>query len=229
MSPLLHRDRQASSEATDAELLARVAARASDPAAARVAQETFYERHVRYLYGALLRSKPSLLRAAGQSAEDLVQETFHRAFDKAHTFEPGDADAGPDRARARTRAWLGRIASHLLCDHLGDRREVSATPFVERVSSEDVELGGDEAPASPTLELVTEGLAQLSDREQDILRVTALHLKAGDHQRLPNDVSAELARQWSTTSENVRAIRMRAMKKLRAFLTAKGALAPEAS
>ncbi len=210
----------------DAVLLARVARREAEPAAARAAQARLYERHVRYLYGVLLRSKKSLLDAAGLSAEDLVQETFHRAFEKAHTFQAAEArDA--DHETARTRAWLGRIASNLLADHLGKEREVSASPFIERVVCEGPD---DEAPPSqsPRVALVAEGLDQLSERERDVLRVSALHFRAGDHQRLPNAVSAELAGQWRTTSDNIRAIRMRAMKKLKAFLSSRGADAVEA-
>ena len=57
-----------------------------------------------------------------------------------------------------------------------------------------------------------------------MLRVTALHYRAGEeHQRLPNDVSAELATRWGTTNDNVRAIRVRAMKKLKALVAARSA------
>jgi DNA-directed RNA polymerase sigma subunit (sigma70/sigma32) len=66
---------------------------------------------------------------------------------------------------------------------------------------------------------VTEGLDELSEREQDVLRVTALYQRAGDHQRLPNAISAELALRWETTNENIRAIRSRALKKLSDFVT----------
>jgi len=53
-----------------------------------------------------------------------------------------------------------------------------------------------------------------------VLRVTALYHKAEGHNRLPNDVSAELAARWNTTNENLRAIRSRAMKKLRKAMEA---------
>jgi DNA-directed RNA polymerase sigma subunit (sigma70/sigma32) len=73
------------------------------------------------------------------------------------------------------------------------------------------------------LQLICDGLDQLTDREQDVLRITALYQKAGDaHQRLPNEASAELATRWGTTNENIRAIRSRAMKKLKAFLFSRG-------
>ena len=208
-------------QTSDADLLAAVSRHATDAAGARRAQGVFYVRHVRYLYAVLLRHKKNLLPIAGLSAEDLAQETFHRAFERAHTFEPGEGlDA--DRERMRARAWLGRIATNLLTDHLDSRREVSASPYLERVNCAAID---EEQPPSqsPRAILVSQGLDQLTERERDVLRVSALHYRAGEeHQRLPNAVSQELASRWSTTNENIRAIRVRAMKKLKAFLVAGG-------
>jgi RNA polymerase sigma factor (sigma-70 family) len=208
----------------DGELLATIASSSVDAAAQSRAQAEFYERHVRYLYGVLARQKNALLKVAGISPEDLVQDTFHRAFERAHTFDVGDA-ADPERLRQRTRAWLGRIAQNLVADSFRRVREVSATPYLETLSCE----GIDEVPdwarrpdegqePSPELDLVYDGLCQLSEVEQDVLRITVLYYRAGGHQRLPNDVSAELAARWSTTNENIRAIRSRALKKLKAYV-----------
>ena len=200
----------------DAELLARVAS--ADAGVAHRAQAELYARHVRYLYGAVQRHRHNLLRVAGVSAEDLVQETFHRAFERAHTFQRGDV-SDDDHLRRRTRAWLGRIAQNLLADYIQRVREVSASPYLERLSCD----GIDDAPSSsPELQLVCDGLGALSERERDVLRVTALYLRAGEHQRLPNAVSAELAQRWGTNSENIRAIRSRALKKLKAFIEEHG-------
>lgn len=202
-------------EASDAELLGAVCSSSVDPAVKSRAQAVFYARHVRYLYGALQKQQSKLLSLAGISAEDLVQETFHRAFERAHTFHAADID-DPEHLRRRTRAWLGRVAQHLLADHLERFREVSASPYLERLSCEAI----DEAPRpSRELDLVTEGLDALTEREQDVLRVTALYHRAGNAQRLPNAVSAELATRWNTTNENIRAIRSRAIKKLTDFVT----------
>jgi len=197
---------------SDAELLERIARSDAD------AQSELYQRHVRFLYGALRRQGDKLLGLFGVSAEDLVQETFHRAFERAHTFS-ADGITDEERLRRRTRAWLGRIAQNLLADHLRRVREVSASPYLERVSCDEID-----APSAPSAELeaIVLGLGQLSDREQDVLRVTALYHRAGDHQRLPNAVSAELASRWGTTSENIRAIRSRAMKKLKSFVADSG-------
>jgi RNA polymerase sigma factor (sigma-70 family) len=202
---------------TDADLLARIARRGEAPDVARRAQAAFYARHVRYLYGVLLRQKTSLLPLAGISAEDLAQETFQRAFDRAHTFEAAD-ELAADHQRMRARAWLGRIATNLLADHLQQRREVPASPYLEQVTCRG--LDDDEPPgSSPGARLVAAALETLSERERDVLRVSALHHRAGEaHQRLPNAVSAELAERWKTTNDNVRAIRVRAMKKLKGLL-----------
>lgn len=210
---------------TDAELLRIVADRERAPDAARAAEAAFYRRHVRWLYGVLSRKKSHLLSIAGSSAEDLVQETFLRVFDRAHTFREADAPLSDEVATARTRAWLGRVATHLLADHMNRLREVSATPYLERVRVDDLD---DEAPSDAQVEradvaLVSEGLDQLSEREREILRVTALYAKVGEKQgRLPNAVSRDLAARWQTTNENIRAIRVRALKKLRSFLSARG-------
>lgn len=207
---------------TDAALLERIGRKGLDPLAVRQAQSVFYQRHVRYLYGALLRQKQGLLPLAGLNAEDLAQETFHRAFERAHTFEAGDI-VDPDHQRMRVRAWLGRIATNLLTDHLHRLREVSATPYIDRVTCDAIDEDGPPS-SSPQARAVSDALDELSERERDVLRVSALHYRAGEeHQRLPNDVSAELASRWGTTNDNVRAIRVRAMKKLKAILLAKRA------
>jgi len=207
--------------ATDAALLRLVADRGASAVAAREAEAEFYRRHVRYLFGVLSRKKGPLLSMAGLSAEDLVQETFIRAFERAHTFREATERLSAEVDTARTRAWLGRVATHLLADHMNRLREVSATPYLERVRVDEP----DEAPSSDSagLALVTEGLEVLSEREREILRVTALYGQVGDKRgRLPNAVSRDLAARWGTTNENIRAIRLRAMKKLKEFLSSRG-------
>ncbi len=200
---------------SDAELLALIADRDAPRSSRSRAEATFYSRHVRYLYGVVQRDAHKLLKAASTGPEDLVQETFHRAFERAHTFSSGDT-TDAEQLRRRTRAWLGRIASNLLADHLRSVREVSATPYLERLSCDDIDRPD---PPSRELDSICAALARLSEREQDVLRVSALYQRAGDHQRLPNAVSAELATRWGTTNENIRAIRSRALKKLKELMS----------
>lgn len=203
---------------SDAELLERVTARATDPLGARRAEAQFYERHVRYLYGVLVARVRRPLALSGREVEDLVQETFFRAFAHAHTFT-AEESTDEDTERRRTRAWLGRIAQRLLADWLSEMREVSASPYLETLSEPEA---APPSSRSPQLRLLREALDTLSERERDVLRVAALYHRPGEpHQRLPNDVAAELARRWQTTNDNVRAIRSRATKKLKRYLEAR--------
>lgn len=206
---------------SDAELLGRVSRRAEDPLGARSAEAAFYSRHVRYLYGVLIQRVRRPLALSGREVEDLVQETFFRAFSRAATYTTGDT-SDAESERRRTRAWLGRIAQRLLVDWLADTREVSDSPYLETVAIPET---GPPSSRSPKLRLMCEALDTLTERERDVLRVAALYFRPGEeHQRLPNDVSAELAGRWETTNENIRAIRSRATKKLKEYLEAR--LAP---
>lgn len=212
---------------SDTELLLCIAHGEEHPTRARAAQTQFYERHVRYLYGVLSRQRSSVLSAAQMTAEDLVQETFRRVFEKAHSYA-AEPELGAERGERRTRAWMGRIAQRLLLDALERNQEVSATPYVESLGAP----SGDEPPpsSSPLLRLVREGLASLSEREQDVLTITAMYQRVGEaHQRLPNEVAQQLATRWATNSDNVRAIRSRALKKLREFLSVRHSHSEEVS
>jgi RNA polymerase sigma factor (sigma-70 family) len=200
---------------SDGELLERVSQRASDARAARAAEAQFYERHARYLYGVLLARVRRALSLSGREVEDLVQETFFRAFARASTFS---ADEALDEVaeQRRSRAWLGRIAQRLLADWLADAREVSASPYLETLAEPEA---SPPSSRSPKLRLLREALDTLTERERDVLRVAALYFRPGEeHQRLPNQVAEELARRWQTNNENVRAIRSRATKKLKQYL-----------
>jgi RNA polymerase sigma factor (sigma-70 family) len=214
----------ASGPLSDAELLARVGRRGQDGQLARKAEAEFYDRHARYLYCVLVQRVRRPLALSGREVEDLVQETFYRAFARAETFTAGDANDA-DSERRRSRAWLGRIAERLLADWLAGVREVSASPYLDTLAEPDV---GPSSSRSPKLQLLREALDSLSERERDVLRASALYFRAGeDHQRLPNEASAELARRWQTTSENIRAIRSRATKKLKQYLAGRMAALTE--
>jgi DNA-directed RNA polymerase sigma subunit (sigma70/sigma32) len=106
-----------------------------------------------------------------------------------------------------------------LADWLADVREVSASPYLDTLAEPEA---APPSSRSPKLRLMREALDTLNERERDVLRVAALYFRPGEeHQRLPNDVSAELARRWETTNENIRAIRSRATKKLKQYLDAR--------
>ena len=202
---------------TDADLMDYMSMSDEDPSTAREAWSEFYRRHVDYLYGVCRHAyEPVLGGEAG--VEDIVAETFHRAFRKAALFDAKGIE-DPVRIRRRTRAWLGRIAQRLVLDTLRGAQRLP-TSHLGTGTWENIQ----EQPSHPArddklIRQVRDALKKLSEKEQIVIRITFEWYQPGrPHQRLPNDVVADLAETLETTPENLRQIRRRALKKIRALL-----------
>ena len=217
-SPHSTRDAAAVRAASDAVLLTMMAQRHTDAATARMAWEEFYHRHCPYLYA--VACKVGIVNASDRY--DLVHETFLRVFEKANTFK-GDGTTDSAQSRIQVRAWIGRIAHNLFQDMLrkhgclrllGDR----AAAIQDDAKARPQSVGSDEPP-SPAMQAILQAIDSLSAREQEIIRVTWQYYTPGQkQQRLPHDVVAQLARDCNTTPENMRKIRERAMRKIKAML-----------
>jgi len=200
---------------TDEDLLVLMSWNADHPEAAHAAFSEFHARHVRYLYAVCLEAYADDIGHDG--VEDLVQETFWRAFEKAATFAPLGGD-DQEAATRRVRAWLGKIAFRLvLTAARGQQRRVRLVTgdddSIDSCPDRHVprrELTDDE-------ELVRRGMADaLSERERDVLTSFASYYDPeSQHQYPPEGVIAELCERLATTEENIRQIRHRALKKLR--------------
>jgi len=205
----------------DADLLAYMAMAEGDPLCARAAWEAFYLRHVEYIYAVCLRAYGPIL--GGQSgAADLAAETFKRAYEHAGTFDAGVA-AGAEQQRLRTRAWLGRIARRLAQDILRGRGRLAVRSLEADQWRQIAAQPPSQPPATDNerIALVRQAIESLTPREQTVIRVTFQWYRPGEaNQRLPNEVCEELAAALGTTSENLRQIRRRALKKIEAFLRA---------
>lgn len=202
---------------SDADLLAYMAMADDDAAGAQAAWEAFYRRHAQYLYAVCLRAYGPLL-GGDAGAADLVAETFQRAYERAATFDPAGIDDAK-RLRLRARAWLGRIAQRLAQTALRSRGRMP-TRFLDQdawqqVAREPVRTTGD----SETVRRVREAIESLNEKEQTVIRVTFQWYDPDrEHQRLPNDVAADLAATLGTTPENLRQIRRRALRKIETLL-----------
>jgi len=202
---------------SDADLMVYMAMAGDDPSVARSAWGEFYRRHVGYLHSVCLRAYADLL--GGEAGVcDLVADTFKRAYEYAERFDADGID-DPERLRLRTRAWLGRIAQRLVQTALRNRAELT-TRFLDQdhwhaVASEPPPQ--EQAPHRS--EAVRAAVLSLSKRAQMVVRVTLQWYQPDrTHQRLPNDIAADLAATLGTTPENVRQIRRRAFRKIEAHL-----------
>ena len=192
-------------------------ARVEDPAGAREAWGTFYKRHSKFLHGICHRAYHYTLGHEG--VQDLVVETFMRVFESGcHAFKPSGVD-DPLANRLRVRAWLSQIAKRLIQDILRGRRD-KPEARIEQEALQNVAETANEGASKTTIEVCQLMEKVLSEREQDVLRTTALWWDPGKtHQKLPEEVLADLGKRWGMTAENARQVRKRAMKKLEEALT----------
>lgn len=198
---------------TDADLLVYMAMADDDPACARAAWEVFYTRHVEYLYRVCLRAYSDILGGEAGIA-DLVADVFRTAYQNAHKFDPAKIEC-PERLRLRVRGWLGWIAKRMVQDTLRGRQQVHTRNLEldewQQVATPDEPY----RPPSARQELIRQAVLSLTEREQLVIRVTLQWYQADRvHQRLPNDVAAQLAETLCTTPENLRQIRRRALRKI---------------
>ncbi len=192
-----------------------------DPLLARAAWGAFYQRHIKYMYTVCLKTCGPLL-GGEQGAADLAAETFKRAFEFAHTFEPRET-TDPIRIRRQIRAWLGRISWRLAQNLFQGKSEPPLQKWDPEKFSTLEAKDHSERSSSKMTERARVALESLSEKEQIIIRTTLQWYKPGEpHQRLPNAVASDLAGRLKTTPENLRQIRSRAMKKLRSLLLDNG-------
>ena len=205
------------SEDTDVDLMGYMSMRDEDPVTARDAWAEFYKRHVEYLYSVCYRAYSHML-VGDAGVADIVSETFFRAYRNATLYNAaGIKDA--DRIRRRTRAWLGRIAQRLVLDALRGAQRMPTYQF-KADEWDSIPEESDLPSRDETLVWqVEDAIKQLTEREQTVIRVTFEWYQPGlPHQRLPNDVVAELSETLKTTPENLRQIRRRALAKIRRIL-----------
>lgn len=205
------------SDETDDDLVVYMTWKQDDPAVACEAWAEFYRRHVGYLFGVCYKAFGKTLKTKDRIT-DLVTDVFKRVYEHADSFKlSGLTDR--DAMRKRVRAWLGTIARRVFLDGLPPENAPPAECQLEQDHWQNIaQPDGVDKPDSELIAVVKNAMQKcLTEREQEVLRVTLHWYDPGsEHQRLPNDVAAELARRLGTTPENLRKIRERAIAKMEA-------------
>jgi DNA-directed RNA polymerase specialized sigma24 family protein len=203
----------------DAELLKEIASAHGNLANpdARAAFGKFYERHAAWLYHRLCRTRTSGLLGV-DAVQDVVQETFYRAFKSAKTFNP-NLVLDPSRIEALVRGWLGGIANHVIADmHSHPTPDVIDSMGLERWKPVWAD-SDDESPESPVVKALHNELQKLSPLQRDILAASELYYQPDTtYQRLPNGVTTKLAEKHRTSADNIRQVRRRTLASLRTKL-----------
>ncbi len=202
----------------DAELLKNIAFAQGDYAdpVAREAFSEFYQRHAAWLYGRLRRTNAYGLLRSMDAIQDVVQETFYRAYKGANTFDP-KLIIDPSRLEGLVRGWLGGIANRVIADML-KRSEPDVVKFVRPEPRQTAwrYATGEPVPDSVVVKALQKELQKLSPLQRDILATDGLYYQPDmNYQRLPNGVAKKLAEKHSTSSANIRQVRRRTMSVLR--------------
>jgi len=202
----------------DCELLCRMADHSSDLSARRDAWGVFYERHAPHVYRACARAHSRLIGIDG--VPDAVSETFLRAYEKARTFEL--TGATPEDQKRAVRAWLMRINENIVRDYFRNAPTVAFVDDSELEEPRNARNAGrtsSDGPVDGRTRLIEEGLKQLSDREQRVLRETVFwYVDGARQQRMPHAAMERLMKELNTTAANIRQMRARGMAALRQYV-----------
>lgn len=209
------------SAASNEELLRLMARKHDSRSVADQAFTEFYNRHRQYLKARLCKAARGWLDEDGVS--DLVQDTFLRVYEKAHTYK-GKGLQDELEERKFVRAWLNTTAINLLRDWLRTRKGLRFENFDDEKVVWEAENKLRLARyarfhQSPETELIHRAFDCLSEREQAVLRIYGQFASPDDQQlTIPDAELEDLARNLDTSKENIRQIKKRARDKIEKYV-----------
>jgi RNA polymerase sigma factor (sigma-70 family) len=180
---------------SDIGLLKLMSQRIKDEASADAAFLDFYSRHSKYMWTVCANIAEALNGDAW--IQDVFQETFERAYEKADTFKL-PTGVSPESEVRLVRGWLGKIAANLLkrllLNHHNEyTRDNDNWQKIANTLDE-----GEVAPTiSPKRRLVDEALEALSERDQLVIRITFQYYRIGENFR---DCRRRLHKTWQQNS-----------------------------
>ena len=206
-------------DVTDFDLIRRMADDQANFSGARDAWACFYSRHHQFLTRVCMSDHKYVIGVDG--VQDVVNHTFIKAFDGAKSFNTSEDCEASAQAR-KSRGWLVQIAENIVRDRFRNQLEVSmlSDDEIELLpDTKDRESDSHPVPESTRLRLITAGFALLSDVEQTVLRATMFWWQADKlHQRMPHVAMIELSKQIDKSADNIRQIRIRAVRKLEKYV-----------
>lgn len=207
---------------TSTELLAYMALYQNDePQEAEEAFNIFYNRYFHFVTAVVFKNCPKGSAYYDQSLiKATVHNTFYNAYFRAETFKT-EGEIEETKLELRVKAWLSQIAKNEM------RQLLKATiPYLNNnkftkdvTSTEPTELPSylrEDKPTSFERDLIDRALATLPERENHVL-LTYMRFQDGK-KKLPPEELERLATLYDTTSDNLRQIKSRALKKVKDFI-----------
>lgn len=206
---------KAKAEDDDLSLILRMANRDCDRPDAEAALEVFFNRHHRLFKAFAERNN---YRSLGFDPEDFVLRTFHRAFDKADTFD-APASLPAEVMLKKVQAWLFQIAKNEflmeLRKGLNQSEETRDPELLLPPNREDIEehpLSGKAAAVRTFLDRLPEGDRQLLETSMNFYDYKAKKVV------MPEDILQGLANALATTPEGIKQKRKRLLQRLKEHL-----------
>lgn len=204
-------------EDDDFSLILRMADKDSDWAGAEAALVVFFNRHHRLLKGFAEKNN---YRSLGFDPENFVLQTFHKAFEKAGTFD-APADLSPEHLQGKVRSWLFEIAKNqfLMEFRRGLNKseetrdpELMLPPDEDELEEDKGVLTGKAAAVRTFLDGIPEGDRQMLETSMNFYDYKARKVV------IPEDILKGLARALATTPEGIKQKRKRLLQKLKEYL-----------
>jgi len=192
---------------TSTELLAYMALYQNDePQEAEEAFNIFYNRYCHFVTAVVFKNCPKGSAYFDQSLiKATVHNTFYNAYFRAETFKT-EGEIEETKLELRVKAWLSQIAKNEM------RQLLKATiPYLNNNN-----YLREDKPTSFERDLIDRALATLPERENHIL-LTYMRFQDGK-KKLPPEELERLATLYDTTSDNLRQIKSRALKKVKDFI-----------
>jgi len=196
-------------------LLLYMAEKEGNPKSARLAYAEFFERYKEFV--ARLCQSILINIVDGNDANDLCMEVFYRIYERAETFNSGTLSDQLE-IRRNIELWINRIARNMFID----MKRVEKINFAKHEEYKPIynELKKEEpsewAPLSlQAMNAFEEEYEKLSPRDREIMIFSGLYydLEKGESD-MPSEIIERIALEFGTTSENIRQIRSRFMRRV---------------
>jgi len=209
---------------TSTELLAYMALYQDDePQEAEEAFNEFYYRYYSFVTAVVTKNCPNGSAYYDPSLiKSTVHNTFCNVYARAETFKT-EGQTNKANSEGRIKAWLSQIAKN-------EMRQLLKTtiPYLNKHEFNEYATATDptelhtylrnDNPTSFQRDLIDRALASLSDKQRHIL-LTYLRFQDGN-KKLPKEELERLAILYDTSSDNLRQIKSRALKKVKDFISA---------
>jgi DNA-directed RNA polymerase specialized sigma24 family protein len=204
---------------TDEDLLILISMK-DDINSCHSAYDEFYNRYKKFLYGMIQEVCQNF-----PNKQDLISVIYNNVlisvFKYSDTFDK-EGEMDPKVVRKKIESWLARIAYNAFKAALSKTKswrqdEPGREAFLKMIKSS----RSRPCPITYNEKIVGQALAQLKERDRDILRTYYMYYEEGEGgqaKNLPDHILEELKNTYNTTSENIRTIISRSKKIITEFL-----------